>query len=64
MAVLGYRYIEGKDRNMVPQVGQLFESHKSGFLGIIAEVVMESSSLYRVRIVNDFGVEKWSMVQV
>lgn len=49
---------------MVPKVGQLFESHKSGFLGIIAEVVMESATLYRVRIVNDSGVEKWSMVQV
>ena len=64
MAVLGYRYIEGKDRNMVPQAGQLVETHKSGFLGMVAEVIMESKSLYRVRLVNDFGVEKWTMVQV
>lgn len=49
---------------MVPVVGQLFESHKSGFLGMVAEVIMESKSLYRVRLVNDFGVEKWTMVQV
>ena len=49
---------------MAPTVGQSFVSHKSGFAGIIAEVVMESSSLYRVRIVNDEGIEKWSMVQV
>ena len=64
MAVLGYRYIEGKESLMAPTVGQSFVSHKSGFAGIIAEVVMESSSLYRVRIVNDEGIEKWSMVQV
>jgi hypothetical protein len=46
------------------KVGQLFESPKSGFLGIITEIVPASNGYARVRIVNDARIEKWSMVQV
>lgn len=42
-------------------IGQSYTSIKSGFTGIIQEVVPNGATLNRVRLMNDEGIEKWTM---
>jgi hypothetical protein len=44
-------------------IGQTYTSTKSGFSGTIAEVVPATHGLMRVRIIDENGIEKWSMVK-